>query len=69
MANELVASLDQLISQGEADRVPLTRYIANYGIKAIIHALYAKVMKDDSKEELEYLTDVDEVVIYFCSTL
>ena len=70
MANEIVASLDQLISQEEADRVPLTRYIANYGIKATIHALYANAMNDDSIEELAYLTDVDEVVIIcYCNTL
>ena len=62
VANELASKWSNLIGH---DKVSLTRHLANYALKATIHVLYANVMKDGSEDELEYMADIDEVVIQY----
>lgn len=40
--------------------IPLTMFMSTYVLKAILHTLFANLMKDD-KDELDFMFETDEV--------
>ena len=42
-------------------KIPLTQYASLFALKAVIHTLFGNIMKDDSKEELDFRSETDEV--------
>ena len=41
--------------------IPLTQYTSLYALKTIVHTLLGNIMKDDSKEEMNFRSDTNEV--------
>ena len=42
-------------------KYPLTKHLSLFSLKAIIHSLIGNLMKDDSKEELDFRTEVEDI--------
>ena len=58
VTNQLVKQWTEL---RKTSKIPLTKHVSLFSLKAIIHSLFGNLMKDDSKEELDFRTEADDV--------
>ena len=59
VADELA---DKWTKMGSDSKIPLTQHTSLFALKAIVHTLFGNIMRDDSKEELDFRSEADEVI-------
>ena len=51
---------------GSESKIQLNQHTSLFALKAIVHTLFGNIMKDDSKEELDFRSEADAVKRTFC---